>query len=89
MTKDEIRETFLATLQRIAPEVDAHSIRGGESLRDQIDLDSMDVLNLMIGVSEKLGIDIPEADYGRLATLDQSLAYLEERAVGSPRPVKS
>jgi acyl carrier protein len=86
MTREQIRESILATLQRIAPEVDPRAIRGDESLRDQVDLDSMDVLNLMIGLSEKLGIDIPESDYGRMTTLDGAVAYLEARTAGGRKP---
>ena len=51
--------------------------------RDQLDLDSMDLLNFVIGVDEELGVDIPESDYPRLDTLDGFVAYLAER-LGSP-----
>jgi acyl carrier protein len=83
MTRDEIRDLFLATLHRIAPEVDARALKGNVPLRDQVDLDSMDLLNLVIGLSEKLGVDVPEADYTRLATLDQAVSYLYERSASS------
>jgi acyl carrier protein len=53
-------------------------------LRDQIDLDSMDFLNFLIGIDEQLGIDIPEADYPRLATLDAIFAYLDEKLATKP-----
>ena len=79
MTHEDIRDAILATLHRIAPEVELASIAGDRPLRDQIDLDSMDALNLMIGVSERLAVDIPEADYGRVATIDQFVRYLAER----------
>ena len=47
-----------------------------QPLREQVDLDSMDWLNFLIGLHEKLKVDIPEADYARLRTLDDLLAYL-------------
>lgn len=83
MTRDDIRAAFLTTLHRIAPEVDLSTIRADQPLRGQIDLDSMDALNLLIGISETLGVDIPEADYGRMTTLDRCVAYLEERVAGT------
>ena len=76
MTRDEIRTQIVGVLQRLAPEVDPQSLKGDAPLRDQIDLDSMDMLNLVIGLSERLGIEVPEADYGRLATLDGAVSYL-------------
>jgi len=47
------------------------------SFRDQLDLDSMDVLNFVIGLHTAFGVDIPEADYAKLATLEGCLEYLQ------------
>ncbi len=80
MTRDEIRATVLRALAKIAPEMAAADIDPGASLRDQIDLDSMDVLNLMIEIHRQLGIDIPEADYAKLRTLDACVDYFASRA---------
>jgi acyl carrier protein len=79
VTRDELRREVLAALGEIAPEADPASLRGSVPLRDQLDLDSMDFLNFLIAVHQRTGIEIPEADYGKLATLDQLLAYLEVR----------
>jgi len=76
---DEIRATVLRTLSEIAPEVDIETIRSNVALRDQIDLDSMDLLNFLIAVDEALGVEIPEADYGKVASLDDLVEYLAER----------
>jgi acyl carrier protein len=84
MTRDEIRAVVLEVLRRLAPEIDVQTIQPDRPLRDQVDLDSMDVLNLMIGISEKLGVDVPESDYGKVPTLDACVAYLE-RAMGASR----
>ena len=75
----EIRSTVLASLKAIAPEVDAAALRNDQLLRAQVDLDSMDWLNVILGLHEKLKVDIPEADYGRLNTLDALVAYLAEK----------
>lgn len=79
MTSEEIRKIVVDALTKIAPEVDAGSIESRVNLRDQLDLDSMDFLNFVLGVHERLGIEIPEADYPHLFTLDGALKYLAAR----------
>ena len=78
MTKDEIKAAVLGALKGVAPEMDEASLESDKSLRDQIDIDSMDFLNYVIGLHEALKIDIPEADYAKLSTLDSSIAYVAE-----------
>jgi acyl carrier protein len=80
MTAAEIRKIVVDALARIAPEIDAASIEPGASLRDRLDLDSMDFLNFVLAVHGRLGIDIPEADYSRLSTLNGAVAYLTDRS---------
>lgn len=80
-TEEEIRSVLVSVLGSIAPEADPAALDPGESLRDQLDLDSMDFLNFVIGVHQRLGVEIPEADYPRLASLDQALAYLRGKGV--------
>jgi acyl carrier protein len=75
-TSADIRDVVLRALTSIAPEIDPQSLDGGIPIRDQVDLDSMDYLNFMIAVSTELGVDIPEAHYTRLATLDSAVEYL-------------
>jgi acyl carrier protein len=79
MDDRELREIVVAALRRIAPEVEAGTLRPDRPLRDQVDLDSMDWLNFLIGLHAKLGVDIPEADYRKLVTLDDLLGYLRQR----------
>ena len=79
MTKQEIRETVLRVLGQIAPEADLSRIQPSLSIRDQLDIDSMDLLNWVIGLHKELKVDIPESDYPRLATLDGCIDYLASR----------
>lgn len=79
MDDTELRTIVLATLKTIAPEVEADALRGNRPLRQQVDLDSMDWLNFLIGLATRLKVAIPEADYGRLATLDTLVDYLRDR----------
>lgn len=74
-----IRATLFAALRGIAPEVTPGEIAPDQPLRDQVDLDSMDFLNFLVRVHEKLGVDVPEADYAKLVTLDDFVAYLQAR----------
>jgi acyl carrier protein len=84
-SRDEIRETLLRLLGEVAPEADLASLDSATRIRDQIDIDSMDALNFLIGIDAALGVDIPESDYPRLATLDSIIAYVEERLTAQGR----
>jgi acyl carrier protein len=75
-TPAEIRAAVLSVLGEIAPEADAARVDPRESLRRQLDLDSMDFLNFVIGLHKRLGVEIPESDYSRLASIDGAVAYL-------------
>jgi acyl carrier protein len=82
VTADEIRDTIFRALRGIAPEVDPTEIDPAADLREEVDLDSMDFLNLILSVGKELGVEIPESDYPRLATLDGWVAYLQQRTSG-------
>lgn len=79
MEEKELRAVVVATLKAIAPEVEEGDLRPDKPLRNQVDLDSMDWLNFLIGLHEKLKVDIPEADYARLVTLGDVLDYLKAK----------
>ncbi len=79
MKDAEIRARVVAILRGIAPEVEEGELRADKPLREQVDLDSMDWLNVILGVHADLGVDIPEADYGKLRTLEDWTAYLRAR----------
>jgi acyl carrier protein len=79
MTEREIRKTVIEALSAVAPEGDYDTLRGDRPLRDQLDIDSFDFLNVVIRLHDKLGVDVPEVDYPRLATLDGATAYLVSR----------
>jgi acyl carrier protein len=76
MDTNEIRAAVIATIKSIAPEVEEGELEPDQPLRDQIDLDSMDWLNVIIGFHRRLQVEIPEADYARLTTLDAIVDYL-------------
>jgi acyl carrier protein len=76
MTKDELREVVLRVLGQIAPEANMSQIKPNLRIRDQLDIDSMDLLNFVVGLHKELQVEIPEADYPRLATLNGCVDYL-------------
>lgn len=76
---EQIRSAVLAIVKRLAPEIDPARIVPDKPLRTQIDLDSMDWLNVLATLHEKLGVEIPEMDYGKVQTLDNIVAYLTDR----------
>lgn len=76
MNASELKSQVLSILGDIAPEADLSRIAPDRSLRDQIDIDSMDFLNFIIALHQQLQVAIPEADYPQLATLDGCLRYL-------------
>jgi acyl carrier protein len=78
MTKDEIRDGILRSLAQVAPEADLSRIKPNIRLRDQLDIDSMDLLNFVIAVHKEFNIEIPEADYPQLATLDGFTSYISK-----------
>ncbi|MES2229373.1 MAG: acyl carrier protein [Pseudomonadota bacterium] len=76
MEEEQIRTLAAEVLAGIAPEVDLATVGDTEDLREALDLDSMDFLNFVIGLGEKTGLKIPEADTPKLHTMQGLLAYL-------------
>jgi acyl carrier protein len=83
MTTTMIRAKVLAILGELAPETDPGTLDPERPLRDQLDLDSFDYLQLMVRLHEELGVEIPERDYADLRTLAELVRYLETRVAPS------
>ena len=66
-------------LSNVAPEADLATVDPAADLREALDIDSMDFLNFVIAIHQRLGIDIPELDYPKLVTLDSMIAYLKKK----------
>jgi acyl carrier protein len=78
-----MRNAVLRVLGKIAPEADLNAIDPGVSLRDQLDIDSVDFLNFVIGLHKELGVEIPDADVSKLSSLNGCVNYLVSRSTGS------
>jgi acyl carrier protein len=76
MSANEIRDRVIKTLSGIVPELDAGTLKQDKSLRDQLDIDSMDFLNFLIALHQEFGVDVPESDAGKLTTVDACVAYV-------------
>ena len=79
MTTTEIRETIITGLSQIAPEADFEELSPTENIREELDIDSFDFLNFLIGLDDKLGVEIPESDYEKLISMNDLIGYLQER----------
>ena len=84
MNATEVRAVVLSILGGIAPEVDPTQVKPGADLREELDIDSMDFLRFVVGVAERLGVEVPESDYPLIRTLDGCVAYLTQRGAGPP-----
>jgi acyl carrier protein len=76
MTNDECKKAVLDIIADIAPDEDLTHVKADVRLRDQLQLDSMDFLDIVMELRKRHGIEVPEADYGQLASLDSCAAYL-------------
>ncbi|WP_068117262.1 acyl carrier protein [Tropicimonas marinistellae] len=79
MTHDDIRAAFLEELVKVAPDLEADEIGDDDHIQDDLELDSMDVLNLVAALHTRFGVDIPEPDYVRIATPALATDYLGAR----------
>lgn len=84
----QIRDVVVDALTTVAPNIDPTRIDPTADLIEQLDIDSMDFLNVVMAIHERTGIDVPERDYPRLSTLDDAVAYLQtaqaSRAIDRP-----
>ena len=76
MTADQVKQIVIDIINEIAPDEDTSDLKGEVNLRDQMDLDSMDFLDIVMELRKQHGIEVPEADYPRLASLDNCAEYL-------------
>ena len=76
MTKDQVKQIVIDIINEIAPDEDTSDLKGAINLREQMDLDSMDFLDIVMELRKQHGIEVPEADYPELASLDSCANYL-------------
>lgn len=79
MNNNELRDLVYRNLKRIAPECDPSELLPGENIREALDIDSFGFLQVLIGIGEETGIEIPETDYAQVFTMAGMLDYLARR----------
>ena len=83
MSKKEIREIIYNIIKDIAPDEDLSNMDDAKAIRDQIELDSMDFLDIVLELRKRYKVDVPEEDYPKLATIDGCVEYLEPKLKGA------
>lgn len=83
MSKKEIREIIYNIIKDIAPDEDFSNMDDAKAIRDQIELDSMDFLDIVLELRKRYKVDVPEEDYPKLATIDGCVEYLEPKLKGA------
>jgi acyl carrier protein len=76
--EQDLRALVISVVCQIAPDVDPAAIDPDAGLAEQLDIDSMDFLNIVVEINARTGIDIPERDYPKLSTLNDAVSYLAE-----------
>ena len=76
MSEAQILAALIVILEDVAPEADFDEIEPDEDIREALDIDSFDFLNVLIALNDETGVEIPEADYGKLVSLDDIVKYV-------------
>lgn len=76
MTEDQVKQIVIDIINEIAPDEDTKGLKDELALREQMDLDSMDFLDIVMELRKQHGIEVPEADYPELASLKSCADYL-------------
>ncbi len=79
MTKEEIRKAIHDIISGIVPDEDLSNLDDNQIIRDQIELDSMDFLDIVLELRKRYKADVPEEDYPKLATINSCVEYLEPK----------
>ncbi len=86
MTADDIREAVLKILSDIAPDEDLSDLKPDVAFREQLEMDSMDFLDIVMELRKRYRVQIPEEEYPRLVTMNSTVEYLEPLMKDMPKP---
>ena len=84
MTEVEVKDLVLGIISDIAPDEDVSSVDPEVRLRDQLDLDSMDFLDIVMELRKRYRVQVPEEDYGNLVSMQSTVSYLEPKMADLP-----
>lgn len=79
MSDTQLRATILEALERVAPEADLDTLSPDENIQEALEIDSYDFLMFLVGLDEALGIEVPEVDYDKVASLKGVMQYMSSK----------
>jgi acyl carrier protein len=79
MNEDQIKQIIFHLLKKIAPDTEPSQLKSDENIRETLNIDSFDSLQFLVALNDKLAIEIPEQDYGKVSTLNKLIKYLLEK----------
>jgi len=79
VTDAELTATIVAELRKVAPDTDPAALGPDQGVREALEIDSFDFLNVLVGLHRALGVEVPEADYGQLQTVGDMVRYFRAR----------
>jgi acyl carrier protein len=79
MNEKKIRAIIFQLLKKIAPDTEPSALKPDENIREILSIDSFDTLQFIVALNEKLGIEIPEQDYGKITTLTTLVSYIRNK----------
>lgn len=79
MTEDELRNIVIEILKQIAPDTEPGELKPDDNIREKLEIDSFDALQFIVALDEKLGVETPEQDYGKITTLRNLISYILEK----------
>ena len=87
MTPEQIRAALVEEIVNIAPDIDLTAVRDDDHMQEDLELDSMDFLNLVSAIQKRFGVSVPERDYPDLATPGTAVAYIV-KAIGDGKQAR-
>lgn len=79
MTNNRIKQSIIKEILQIAPDINEDDIRPQENIQRSLEIDSFDFLKVLTALYEQLGVEVPEADYSKVDTLEHMIAYFSDR----------
>lgn len=84
MNEKEVKKTILTLLKKIAPDTNPNELNPDDNISAELDIDSFDYLNFIVGLDEEFGIKTPEEDYGKIRTLKELILYINKKSAVDP-----
>jgi len=79
MTQIEIQNIIIEEILNIAPDIEEDEIELNENIQRSLEIDSFDFLNMLVALKERIGVEVPEADYAKVDTVENMSGYFMER----------